>query len=140
MLDGFKDEGKVPQRGLCRTEAKDGQTRGPAPSAGPGAKAGLPLCVWGTSALEVVAIGKVEQGIIRVGQKAIILPNKVTTEVLTVWIEDDEVSSAAREERATGLAFVRDSEATLQTRHGRGGRRGSSHRQRGSFNGTNTCF
>jgi len=43
---------------------------------------------------KVVAIGKVEQGVIKVGQKAMVMPNKVATEVLAVWIEEDEVSHA----------------------------------------------
>jgi peptide chain release factor subunit 3 len=43
---------------------------------------------------QIMGIGKVEQGTISVGDKTIIMPTKVPTEILTIYIEDDEVKWA----------------------------------------------
>jgi peptide chain release factor subunit 3 len=42
----------------------------------------------------IIGIGKVEQGTVKAGDKAIIMPTRVETQVLSVYIEDDEVSYA----------------------------------------------
>ena len=51
----------------------------------------MPL-LEGFKEMGVMAIGKIEQGTLRVGQSYTILPAKIDTEVLGIFVEDDEVS------------------------------------------------
>ena len=46
----------------------------------------------GFKEMGVMAIGKIEQGTLRVGQSYTILPAKIETEVLGIYVEDDEIS------------------------------------------------
>jgi peptide chain release factor subunit 3 len=51
----------------------------------------MPL-LEGFKDMGVMAIGKIEQGTMRVGQQYTILPAKIETEVLAIFVEDEEVS------------------------------------------------
>ena len=51
----------------------------------------IPL-LEGFKEMGVMAIGKIEQGTVKVGQQYSILPAKIDTEVLGIYVEDDEIS------------------------------------------------